>query len=156
MEEESVVGKKLMKQQSKDPFEAAFEEQDDEDDDADAVAVAVAPSHEDHDPDRDREPIPSSSSMATPIVAPPPPMITMKKKREDDEEEEEENMEVELDKFPSASDPHKMAKMQAILSQFSDQQMSRYESFRRAGFQKSNMKRVPSSSSSSSFFVYKL
>uniref|UniRef100_A0A803Q4H1 TAFII28-like protein domain-containing protein n=1 Tax=Cannabis sativa TaxID=3483 RepID=A0A803Q4H1_CANSA len=44
--------------------------------------------------------------------------------------------------FPSASDPHKMAKMQAILSQFSEEQMSRYESFRRAGFQKSNMKRL--------------
>ncbi|PON83807.1 TAFII28-like protein [Trema orientale] len=69
-------------------------------------------------------------------------MMMMRKKREDDDEEEEENMEVELDKFPSASDPHKMAKMQAILSQFSDEQMTRYESFRRAGFQKSNMKRL--------------
>ncbi|PQP97539.1 transcription initiation factor TFIID subunit 11 [Prunus yedoensis var. nudiflora] len=35
-----------------------------------------------------------------------------------------------------------MAKMQAILSRFSEEQMSRYESFRRAGFQKSNMKRL--------------
>lgn len=30
----------------------------------------------------------------------------------------------------------------AILSQFTEEQMSRYESFRRAGFQKANMKRV--------------
>lgn len=30
----------------------------------------------------------------------------------------------------------------AILSQFTEEQMSRYESFRRAGFQKSNMKKV--------------
>jgi len=30
----------------------------------------------------------------------------------------------------------------SILSQFTEEQMSRYESFRRAGFQKSNMKRV--------------
>ncbi|KAL5656028.1 hypothetical protein ACJX0J_035347, partial [Zea mays] len=30
----------------------------------------------------------------------------------------------------------------AILSQFTQQQMNRYESFRRSGFQKSNMKRL--------------
>lgn len=30
----------------------------------------------------------------------------------------------------------------SILSQFSEEQMSRYESFRRSGFQKANMKRV--------------
>lgn len=51
-------------------------------------------------------------------------------------------MDVELDKFPSTADPAKMATMQAILSQFTEEQMSRYESFRRAGFQKSNMKRL--------------
>ncbi|KAE7996444.1 hypothetical protein FH972_001170 [Carpinus fangiana] len=51
-------------------------------------------------------------------------------------------MDVELSKLPSAADPAKMAKMQAILSQFTEEQMSRYESFRRAGFQKSNMKRL--------------
>nr|KYP41808.1 Transcription initiation factor TFIID subunit 11 [Cajanus cajan] len=81
--------------QSKDPFEAAFEESPPE------------------SPDKDEE-----------------------------EEEEEDNMDVELAKLPSAGDPHKMAKMQAILSQFTEDQMSRYESFRRAGFQKANMKRL--------------
>ncbi|ONK79277.1 uncharacterized protein A4U43_C01F4740 [Asparagus officinalis] len=35
-----------------------------------------------------------------------------------------------------------MAKMQAILSQFTEEQMSRYESFRRSGFQKANMRRI--------------
>ncbi|NP_001236012.1 TBP-associated factor 11-like protein [Glycine max] len=58
------------------------------------------------------------------------------------ETEEEDNMDVELAKLPSTGDPHKMAKMQAILSQFTEEQMSRYESFRRAGFQKANMKRL--------------
>ncbi|KAF3965354.1 hypothetical protein CMV_010446 [Castanea mollissima] len=64
------------------------------------------------------------------------------KNKEEEEEEEEENMDVELSKLPSSADPDKMAKMQAILSQFTEEQMSRYESFRRAGFQKSNMKRL--------------
>lgn len=64
------------------------------------------------------------------------------KNKEDEEEEEEENMDVELSKLPSSADPDKMAKMQAILSQFTEEQMSRYESFRRAGFQKANMKRL--------------
>lgn len=34
------------------------------------------------------------------------------KNKEDDDEEEEENMDVELGKFPSSSDPSKMATMQ--------------------------------------------
>ena len=33
-------------------------------------------------------------------------------------------------------------RFRAILSRFTDEQMSRYESFRRSNFQKSNMKRV--------------
>ncbi|KAA8537149.1 hypothetical protein F0562_029625 [Nyssa sinensis] len=49
-------------------------------------------------------------------------------------------MDVELGKFPSSGDPDKMAKMQVILSQLIKEQMSRYESFRRSGFQKANMK----------------
>ncbi|XP_062116222.1 transcription initiation factor TFIID subunit 11 [Humulus lupulus] len=144
--------KKLPKQQSKDPFEAAFEEEQEQDQDEDeedlggagagasgaTTAVPRDDDDRDRDGDRDRNREPSSSSMALTTAPPPLP----RKKREDDDEEEEENVEVELEKFPSASDPHKMAKMQAILSQFSEEQMSRYESFRRAGFQKSNMKRL--------------
>lgn len=34
------------------------------------------------------------------------------------------------------------ASCRAILSQFTEEQMNRYESFRRSGFQKSNMRRV--------------
>ncbi|PWA87055.1 TAFII28-like protein [Artemisia annua] len=34
------------------------------------------------------------------------------------------------------------ARVRAILSQFTEEQMSRYESFRRSGFQKANMKRL--------------
>lgn len=65
-------------------------------------------------------------------------------KNKDDEEEEleEDNMDVELGKLQSTGDPDKMAKMQSILSQFTEEQMSRYESFRRSGFQKANMKRL--------------
>ncbi|XP_057743810.1 uncharacterized protein LOC130961810 [Arachis stenosperma] len=48
----------------------------------------------------------------------------------------------ELEKLPSSGNPDKMAKMKAILSQFIEEQMKRYESLHRVGFQKSNMKRI--------------
>ncbi|XP_050224414.1 transcription initiation factor TFIID subunit 11 [Mercurialis annua] len=62
--------------------------------------------------------------------------------KEDDDDEEEENVDVELSKFPSSSDSVKMTKMKAILSQFSEGQMTRYESFRRSALQKANMRRL--------------
>ncbi|MQM06698.1 hypothetical protein Taro_039524 [Colocasia esculenta] len=62
-------------------------------------------------------------------------------KEEEDEEEDEEHMDVEISKFPSG-DPDKLSKMELILAQFTGEQMSRYESFRRSNFQKSNMRRV--------------
>uniref|UniRef100_A0A0D3BKL8 TAFII28-like protein domain-containing protein n=1 Tax=Brassica oleracea var. oleracea TaxID=109376 RepID=A0A0D3BKL8_BRAOL len=70
-----------------------------------------------------------------------------KRKDEDedeDEEEEEENMEVEpeLTKYPTTADPAKMTTMQVIFSQFTEDQMSRYESFRRSALQKGNMRKV--------------
>ncbi|XP_027336667.1 transcription initiation factor TFIID subunit 11 [Abrus precatorius] len=115
--------------QSKDPFEAAFEESPPE---SPAETEIEAPN-------------PSSV-----VVLPQPTQeedvnvkkVSTGKNKEEEDEEEEDNMDVELAKFPSAGDPHKMAKMQAILSQFTEEQMSRYESFRRAGFQKANMKRL--------------
>ncbi|KAF3450119.1 hypothetical protein FNV43_RR06199 [Rhamnella rubrinervis] len=154
-----------MKQQSKDPFEAAFEEQEDSPPDS-PVAAAVTDDVQtlqnptvtntlvDAQEDDDAVIVPrdpSSSSMATTSAPPMPGSSRVRvpsasaaktKDKDDDEEEEEETMEVELSKFPSSGDPDKMAKMQAILSQFTEEQMSRYESFRRAGFQKSNMKRL--------------
>ncbi|CAB4276873.1 unnamed protein product [Prunus armeniaca] len=157
-----------MKQQSKDPFEAAFEEQEDSPPDSpvapDAARTALD-TQEDDDPllpPGSKDP----SSSATPLAAPPPPLpttavttarttpaattaapstsarATVKHNKDDDDDEDEENMDVELGKFSATGDPDKMAKMQAILSRFSEEQMSRYESFRRAGFQKSNMKRL--------------
>ncbi|XP_015867595.2 transcription initiation factor TFIID subunit 11 [Ziziphus jujuba] len=153
-----------MKQQSKDPFEAAFEEQEDSPPESPAAAGVAediqtlqhpAVSNTVVDAQEDDDPLPlsrdhPSSSMATTSAAPmpvssrthAPSSVPAPKNKEDDDEEEEENMEVELSKFPSSGDPDKMAKMQAILSQFTEEQMSRYESFRRAGFQKSNMKRL--------------
>ncbi|GAU30504.1 hypothetical protein TSUD_18850 [Trifolium subterraneum] len=129
--------------QSKDPFEAAFEESPPE-----------SPIETEPDPDADTE-IPISNSLISQPIHPNEEdnhvknttsintAITTKNNNKDDEEDEEEdNMDVELAKFPTAGDPHKMAKMQAILSQFTEEQMSRYESFRRAGFQKANMKRL--------------
>ncbi|XP_020208917.1 transcription initiation factor TFIID subunit 11 [Cajanus cajan] len=126
--------------QSKDPFEAAFEESPPESP-VETEAEAEAETQN-----------PPSSSSAPPLPQPQKVSATKNKDKEKDkdkdkekdeeEEEEEDNMDVELAKLPSAGDPHKMAKMQAILSQFTEDQMSRYESFRRAGFQKANMKRL--------------
>ncbi|CAK8570519.1 unnamed protein product [Lathyrus sativus] len=127
--------------QSKDPFEAAFEESPPE-----------SPIETEPDPDADTEIPPSSSLISQTNNAPEEDNqfknttsgnnATTAKNKDEDDDEEEDNMDVELAKFPTAGDPHKMAKMQAILSQFTEEQMSRYESFRRAGFQKANMKRL--------------
>ncbi|KAK9124355.1 hypothetical protein Sjap_013957 [Stephania japonica] len=141
-----------MKQSSKDPFEAAFEEQQEQDEQYDSppdspiAADEVLPVNPltaiddegtttDQPSNLNRKP---SASTATPV----PTNVVAGKGKEEDEEEEEENMDVELSKLSSCSDPDKMAKMQAILSQFTEEQMSRYESFRRSGFQKSNMKKL--------------
>ncbi|XP_021822172.1 transcription initiation factor TFIID subunit 11 [Prunus avium] len=158
-----------MKQQSKDPFEAAFEEQEDSPPDSPAApdaARTALDTQEDDDPLLLPPGSKDPSSSATPLAAPPPPppttavttaratpvattaapstsaRATFKHNKDDDDDEDEENMDVELGKFSATGDPDKMAKMQAILSRFSEEQMSRYESFRRAGFQKSNMKRL--------------
>ncbi|KAL3715437.1 hypothetical protein ACJRO7_007211 [Eucalyptus globulus] len=167
--------------QFKDPFEAAFEEQEESPpdspappDDPDAPpAVASAPAsvsapaptpaaaaaagHDDDDYDDDDDLLdepsapaahPSSSSAApnanaaAAAAAAPAAASGAARNREDEEEEEDENMEVELGKLAPGGDPDKMAKMQAILSRFTEEQMNRYESFRRSGFQKATMKRL--------------
>ncbi|KAK9158201.1 hypothetical protein Scep_004775 [Stephania cephalantha] len=140
-----------MKQSSKDPFEAAFEEQQEQDEQYDSPSDSPIAADEgpvnplttadeegtttDQPSNLNRNP---SASTSTAV----PTNVAAGKGKEEDEEEEEENMDVELSKLSSNSDPDKMAKMQAILSQFTEEQMSRYESFRRSGFQKSNMKRL--------------
>ncbi|XP_054804047.1 transcription initiation factor TFIID subunit 11 isoform X2 [Prosopis cineraria] len=142
--------------QSKDPFEAAFEEQEDsppespveafEEQNPSAVGAQGTSAGQEDD-------ISNSSGTKTAIQFTPAtkfhsagpsgrPMTNVTKNKDDEDEEEEENMDVELGKFPSSADPDKMAKMQVILSRFTEEQMSRYESFRRAGFQKANMKRL--------------
>ncbi|KAL6196894.1 hypothetical protein ACLB2K_032507 [Fragaria x ananassa] len=160
-----------MRQQSKDPFEAAFEEQDDSPPDSPAAVDAIrAALDEDYDEGLPpEEPPPSSSTPSTSTAAAPttatvvatvtPATKTLTKKssakppipraakqsqqnKEEDDDEDEDNVDVELGKYPATGDPVKMAKMQAILLRFSEEQMSRYESFWRAGFQKSNMKRL--------------
>ncbi|XP_009594063.1 transcription initiation factor TFIID subunit 11 [Nicotiana tabacum] len=134
---------------SKDPFEAAIEEQEgsppespvglDENENEDQAALNVSV-HGDDDANINAGTENRLISVTAPIsVGTAGPSG---KTKEEDEEEEEENMDVELGKFASSSDPDKVVKMQSILSQFTEQQMSRYESFRRSGFQKSNMKRL--------------
>ncbi|KAK4483836.1 hypothetical protein RD792_011043 [Penstemon davidsonii] len=137
---------------SKDPFEIAFEEQEESPPespvglDENEPQTSAGPSVN-LGGDFDANPIvhttDPSTSLAVPLSVGTSGPIA--KPKEDDEEEEEENMEVELGKLPSRGDPAKTAKMQEILAHFTADQMSRYESFRRSGFQKSNMKRLLSS-----------
>ncbi|KAI8000908.1 Transcription initiation factor TFIID subunit 11 [Camellia lanceoleosa] len=155
--------------QSKDPFEVAFEEQVDEsppdspvvdrietqnqahsESTASQLGVNVN-AHEDEDEDDDYDDEDLVEKANKPLKSRAVASVNRKKK-EEDEEEEEENMEVELRKAPSITDPDKMAKMQTILSQFTEEQMSRYESFRRSGFQKANMKRLIASITGSAKF----
>ncbi|KAG5041868.1 hypothetical protein AAZX31_03G001700 [Glycine max] len=126
--------------QSKDPFEAAFEESPPES----PTATETEAETQNPTPPPPPPPPPSSFSGVAVVALNPqqPQNQKVKNKDNEEEEEEEDNMDVELAKLPSTGDPHKMAKMQAILSQFTEEQMSRYESFRRAGFQKANMKRL--------------
>ncbi|CAN4124973.1 unnamed protein product [Withania somnifera] len=134
---------------SKDPFEAAIEEEEgspaespvglDENETEDQAALNGSV-HGGDDANINPGPDNCLTSSTVPIsVGTAGPSSKIK---EEDEEEEEENMDVQLGKFSSSSDPDKVVKMQSILSQFTDEQMSRYESFRRSGFQKSNMKKL--------------
>ncbi|XP_057963556.1 transcription initiation factor TFIID subunit 11 isoform X2 [Malania oleifera] len=139
---------KAMKQ-SKDPFEVAFEEQEDSPPDSPTAFHEIESKTQaamvtDNQRDVDMN---ANSHTANPSKATAPTVLAgatrpTSKTKEDDDDDEEENVDVELAKFPSSGDPDKMAKMQAILSQFTEEQMSRYESFRRSGFQKANMKRL--------------
>ncbi|KAJ4975770.1 hypothetical protein NE237_000876 [Protea cynaroides] len=136
--------------QSKDPFEVAFEEQQDLPPDSPvatdvtetqtlAATLAVPIDGQDDDPVVNIRP--TDPSMSVGLVA-PSAAATAGITKEEEEEEEEENMDVKLGKFSSSGDSDKMAKMQTILSQFTEEQMSRYESFRRSGFQKANIKKL--------------
>ncbi|KAL3520466.1 hypothetical protein ACH5RR_018615 [Cinchona calisaya] len=142
--------------QSKDPFEVAFEEQEESlpespiayDENENETQIPAAVSGQGDDVGTSVHPAnPSTATGAAVSIGNTGPIG---KSKEEDEEEEEENMEIELGKYPTSGDPDKMAKMQTILSQFTDEQMNRYESFRRSGFQKSNMKRLLTSITGSS------
>ncbi|GAV71286.1 TAFII28 domain-containing protein [Cephalotus follicularis] len=132
--------------QSKDPFEAACEESPTDspiatDDIKIPVGHDTVTGLEDDNLGTSINPFnPSTSS--TPLSVSTGTIVHTAKRKRYDEDEEEENVEVELSKFPTSADPVKTAKMQAILSQFTEYQMSRYESFRRSALQKSNMRRL--------------
>ncbi|KAK3165080.1 hypothetical protein QOZ80_1AG0028670 [Eleusine coracana subsp. coracana] len=137
----------------KDPFEAAVEEQDSPpespappEEDAAAAGPADADDYDGGAPSHALPPPQRPSSSTAPPVSISAAAARAKgqaQKEQDDDDEEEDQMEVDLEKLPSSTgDPDKLAKMNAILSQFTEEQMNRYESFRRSGFQKSNMKRI--------------
>ncbi|KAJ4767901.1 Transcription initiation factor TFIID subunit 11 [Rhynchospora pubera] len=128
----------------KDPFEAAAEEQESPPESPAAEAEEEFTPAAEHEEDVAGGAAQPSSSAAAPQSGARASVggAAAARGKEDDEEEDDEHMEVDLDKLPPGGDPDKVAKMQAILSQFTEAQMNRYESFRRSGFQKSNMKRL--------------
>ncbi|CAA6672990.1 unnamed protein product [Spirodela intermedia] len=134
----------------KDPFEAAYEEQESppespgppEEEIVAADGHAGADVGEEELDEQVQSDAPSAvAASAAPVAVAAGRGNSARAKDEEEEEEEEEHMGVELRKLPTG-DPDKLANMQSILSRFSDEQMSRYESFRRSNFQKSNMKRL--------------
>ncbi|KAD6453129.1 hypothetical protein E3N88_07834 [Mikania micrantha] len=96
--------------QSKDPFEVAAEESPPESPvghaDTKTQDLAVQPPVSSHRADAENNIHPLNQQKAT-----MKPAAKAVKNKEDDDEEEEENMDVELGKFPSSSDPAKLAKM---------------------------------------------
>lgn len=131
-----------MKQQSKDPFEAAFEEQEDSPPDSPAAVDAIrAALDEDYDeglppedPSSSSTPLAPAATTTTTIATVTPTTKTITKKatakptpaparatlkqshqsKEDDDDEDEDNVDVELGKYPATGDPVKMAKMQYV------------------------------------------
>jgi len=107
--------------QSKDPFEAAFVEQDESppespvagnDIDTQVAGASATDVNQPEDEDMDASGQPSIATASAPPVASTKITQPNHKTKDEDEEEEEENMDVELRKFPSSGDPDKMAIMQ--------------------------------------------
>ncbi|CAO1947952.1 unnamed protein product [Urochloa humidicola] len=132
----------------KDPFEAAVEEQDSPPEspappEEEAGAAGPTDDPEDYDGGPRAPPPRQQSAPASLAAAAAKAKGRVQREQQEDDDDEEDQMEVDLEKLPtSTGDPDKLAKMNAILSQFTEEQMNRYESFRRSGFQKSNMKRL--------------
>eukprot|EP00250_Pteridium_aquilinum_P016992 c23399_g2_i1 orf=393-980(+) len=59
-------------------------------------------------------------------------------KAKDDEDDEEENLDIEIGKSHIVDGE----RMGAVMALFTSEQMSRYECYRRSGFQKANMRRL--------------
>ncbi|GMN57196.1 hypothetical protein TIFTF001_026309 [Ficus carica] len=75
---------------------------------------------------------------------PDPSLTNMSKANDDEEEEEYENMDVVFQNVSTATsgDTDKLAKKKEITSRLTEDQMERYESFRRSRFKKADMKRL--------------
>lgn len=103
--------------QSKDPFEVAFEEQEESPPESPIAAdeietQAPAPSSDPVDDIISTNDGPSNPSTSTGAGISIGTSGPISKSKEEEEEEEEENMEIELGKLTSTGDPDKMAKMQ--------------------------------------------
>ncbi|CAN1225855.1 Transcription initiation factor TFIID subunit 11 [Linum grandiflorum] len=114
--------------QLKDPFEAAYEEQEDSPPDSPLAADELEAGPSSHHPpppappgsqgagtvEEDDETAGGDIRLSDPSSSAPPSSSARNKGklREEDEDEEEDNMEVELAKLRSTADPDKMAKMQ--------------------------------------------
>ncbi|GMY08510.1 transcription initiation factor TFIID subunit 11-like [Fagus crenata] len=116
-----------------DPFEVAFEDVEELPPDSPTASS-----------------VDNESQFRTPTNALPSPALTVStatnastgNNEDDDEEEEEDNVDINIRDMAFKSDPDKAAKTQAILSQFTVEQMERYEFFRRSRFKKADMRKL--------------
>ncbi|KAI0515967.1 hypothetical protein KFK09_008638 [Dendrobium nobile] len=97
----------------KDPFEAAYEEEDSPPASPPPLPEEEAPTMEGEDEEVAPGSHPSAAAPSNVANASTPAIGG--KGKEDEEEEDEENMDVELRKFSSTGDPDKMAKMQIVM-----------------------------------------
>ncbi|PKI52206.1 hypothetical protein CRG98_027381, partial [Punica granatum] len=98
--------------QFKDPFEAAFEEQEESPPESPSPADEFNP--QPSAAPADTVPVQEEDDLIAPSTSalfPASAAAAAAKPKDEEDEEEEENMEVELAKLPSGGDPHKMVKM---------------------------------------------
>ncbi|KAF5453559.1 hypothetical protein F2P56_028456, partial [Juglans regia] len=120
---------------SMDPFEVAFEDVEDFLPDS----PTTGPGHIDNEN--------QFLTPSNPLTSPAPTIsigtnASTGYNEDEDEEEEEDNVDLNIRNIALRDDPDKTAKTRAILSQFTGEQMERFEFYRRSRFKKSEMRKM--------------
>ncbi|KAK4579167.1 hypothetical protein RGQ29_029017 [Quercus rubra] len=119
--------------QSVDPFEVAFKDVEELPPDsptADSMEI------------ESQIQTPAIVSTSPAVIAPAGTNASTGNNEDEDEDEEDDNVDINIRNISYKSDPDKAARTQAILSRFTEEQMERYEFFRRSRFKKSDMRKL--------------